>query len=98
MNYKVIANGCPVEVYKERIFPMPYNEFKEMECALFFMTDACDIEIESEIEVKSVVVRPLSLGLEAKIDEGKIKIRIDKPCKFSVDINDSYENNIVVFA
>lgn len=98
MNYKVTADNCPVKVYKERIFPMPYNEFKEMECALFYMTDKSNIEIESEIDVKSVTVRPLSLGLEAKIDDGKIKISLDKPCKFSVEINGSYENNIVIFA
>ena len=65
---------------------------------MFFTDGAAELEIRSQIEVKSVIVRPMSSGIKAELCSGIIKIRLERPCKFSVEINGGYENNLAVFA
>lgn len=98
MNYKVFVNGENANIYKTNIFPMPYNEVQVMEYTQFIMNQPVDIRIESEILVQNAVIRPLSLGLEFSYNEHEIFIHLKKPKKFSVEINGSFYNNLVVFA
>ena len=98
MNYRVKVNGKDIPVYEEKIYPAPYNSTAMMECAMFFMDGTATVEIESEIPVKSVVVRPLSYNIKPQIDGNVIRIRLDSALKFSVEINGSEQNNLAVFA
>ena len=62
------------------------------------MNQPVDIRIESEIFLSSVVIRPLSLGLEYTYFEHEICIHLKEPKKFSIEINGAIYNNLVVLA
>ncbi|MBP3359530.1 MAG: hypothetical protein J6N52_01640 [Clostridia bacterium] len=98
MNYSVKVNGVQTEVFEETVYTVPYNNTETMECVSFEMNGRAELEITSETEVKSVIVRPLSCGVAAEIENGIIKITIDRPMKLSVEINGSVHGNLAVFA
>ena len=98
MNYKVYVNGESAGIYTTNVFPMPYNEVQVMEYTSFQMNQPVDIRIESEAFLNSVMIRPLSLGLEFTYKDHEIVIHLEEPKKFSVEINGSYYNNLLVFA
>jgi hypothetical protein len=98
MNYSVFVNGKSANVYKTNVFPMPYNEVQIMEYTQFKMNQPVDIRIESKVLIHSVMIRPLSLGIEFTYSDHDILIHLEKPAKFSVEINGSYYNNLVVLA
>lgn len=98
MNYKVYVNGESTAICTARVYPMPYNEVQDMEYTSFQMSQPADIRIESEVLLKDVIIRPLSLGVEFTYREHEIIIHLEKAAKFSVEINGSYYNNLLVFA
>lgn len=98
MNYDVIVNGENAQIYKARVFPMPYNELQTIEYTQFKMDKAVDIVIKSATKLKEVIIRPLSLGIEYTYSQYEILIHLKEAKKFSVEINGSYYNNLMVFA
>lgn len=98
MNYSVKVNGVQAEVFEETVFTVPYNNTEAMECVSFDISGRTELEITSETEVESVIVRPLSSKVSARIEDGIIKITIDRPMKLSVEINGSVHGNLAVFA
>ena len=98
MNYTVYRDNCPVKVSESTVFPSPYNSVQKAEYAQFMLKDAAELHIFSIEPVDSVVIRPLSLKLEASCRGNEIIVRVERPMKFSVEINGSSENNLMVFA
>lgn len=98
MNYNVYVNGESANIYTTNVFPMPYNEVQIMEYTQFKMKQPVDIRIESKVFLDSVIIRPLSLGVEFTYQDHEILIHLEEPTKFSVEINGTYYNNLVVFA
>ncbi len=98
MNYKVFKDREQLEVKSCRIYPKPYNSNKVMEYVMFDINERTELLIESETEIESVVIRPLSAAIPFEIRSGKIAVTIDRPVKISVEINGSCENNLMVFA
>ncbi len=98
MNYTVIKEGEKMDVRTATVYPAPYHANKQMEYVQFTMQNPVVLVIESEQEITSALVRPLSLGIEPILEAGKIMINIQKPAKFSLEINESMENNLVIFA
>jgi hypothetical protein len=98
MNYNVLVNGDSVKIKTTNVFPMPYNEVQVMEYVQFKMKQPVNVRIESEQPLQSVIIRPLSLGLEFTYNEHEIFIHLKEPKKFSIEINGTYYNNLVVFA
>lgn len=98
MNYKVFKDREQLEVKSCRIYPKPYNSNEVMEYVMFDMNERTELIIESEKEIKSVVIRPLSAAIPFEIRSGKIAVTIDRPVKISVEINGRCENNLMVFA
>ncbi len=98
MNYKVKVNGEEIQLFKTTVFHPPYNHPSTMPYAIIVMDKPIDIEIISEKTLEDVLVRPLSLNMEYSFDEHSIYIRLEKAAKFSVEINGSYEGNILIFA
>jgi hypothetical protein len=92
------VNGVSANLYKTNVFPMPYNEVQSMEYTQFQMNQPVDMRIESTTLLNNVIIRPLSLGVEFTFHDHEIYIHLEKPIKFSVEINDSYYNNLLVFA
>lgn len=98
MNYTVYRDNSPVKVSESTVFPSPYNSVKKAEYAQFMLKDAAELHILSTEPVESVIIRPLSLKLEASHQGNEIIVRVERPMKFSVEINGSSDNNLMVFA
>ncbi|MBE7059228.1 MAG: hypothetical protein E7389_00225 [Ruminococcaceae bacterium] len=98
MNYKVSIAGEAIPIRTCKVLERPYNRNTYMEYVMLFLKEKTELVIESETEVKSVVLRPLSLGITPTLRDGKIYITLEKSCKFSVEINGSFEKNLAVFA
>lgn len=98
MNYKVLKNSKQLNTESCRIYPKPYNSEEVMEYVMFDIADRTEIVIESEIEIKSAVIRPLNACIPFEIRSGKIALTIDRPVKISVEINGSSDNNLMIFA
>ena len=98
MNYKVLKNGEQLTVQSCGVYPRPYNFDEVMEYVMFTADGKTELVIESETEIKSAVIRPLSANIPFEISFGKIIINIDRPIKLSVEINGSSDNNLMIFA
>lgn len=97
MNYTVKVNGEEIKLFETTIFQPPYNHTDKMPFAVIASDKPTDIEITSEKQLEEVLIRPLSLNLEYSFDDHKIFIHLEKACKFSVEINGSYRENILIF-
>jgi len=98
MNYTVQCNGKEIKLYESTILQPPYNHPDKMPFAVIVMDRPLDLVIRSEIPLESVTIRPLRLQIPYHFDEHHIYIHLDTPLKFSVEINDSYRDNIAIFA
>jgi len=98
MNYKLKVNGIETKLYESQILQPPYNHPDNMPYAIIIMDQPVEIELYSEIPVESVTIRPLRLQLDYHFDEHHIYIHLEKPEKFSVEINGTYRDNILIFA
>ena len=95
-DYKVKINGIPVPTNTARVSRVPFNRRwpghqrqKDQSEAVQFLSLATDepltLEIEPTLPFDQVEVRPRSLGLEPKIADGKITLRLDRPAYFTVE-------------
>lgn len=98
MNYKVYKNGVQINTRSCTIFPKPYNKTDIMEYVMFDSESEADIVIESEKNIESVIIRPLSKKVPYEIRDGKIHMRLGGRAKLSVEINGSSEGNLMIFA
>lgn len=98
MNYKVKVNGEEIRLFESTVLYPPYNNTESMPYAIIVMDKPIDIEIVSEKALDDVLIRPLSLNVSYSYTEHSIFIHLEKACKFSVEINGSYAENILIFA
>lgn len=97
-NYKVFLNNQEIKVYRANVLEPPYNQMSSMEFANFTAPNDCEITIISQKMIKDVVIRPLSYNIHFSYTDHEIKIHLPEPKKFSVEINGSYKDNILIFA
>ena len=97
LNYSVKVNGEEIELRTTTILQPPYNDTDDMPFAIIVADEPVDIEITSKVKIDDVLIRPISLNTAYSFDDEKIYIHLDKPQKFSVEINGSYRNNILIF-
>ncbi len=98
MNYNVTWNGGNVRTLTTDILEPCYNAPSDQEFVIIPSNEGGILTVKSEKPVSSVIVRPLSLGLEPVLsDEHTITLELDKPAKFSLEINGSYQQNLLVF-
>ena len=64
----------------------------------FDFTGRADLEIRSSRPVKSAVIRPLSLGIKPQIAGNTIRFSVEQPCRLTLEINDSIESALHIFA
>lgn len=98
MNYTVKNHGKSIPVRTCTVLEKPYNKPSAMEYILFQLNGPAELEITSEIEIREAVVRPLHANIPFRLDNGKVWITLDKPQKFSLEINGSFYHNLAVFA
>ena len=98
MNYTVFKGGKRLNTFATTVYPAPYNETNNCEFVLFTQDEKTELKIKSAVIVDSVVIRPLSLGIEFSHTDSEITVIVDKPCNFSVEINGDYKTSLLVFA
>jgi len=98
MNYTVKCNGKEIKLYESTVLQPPYNHPDKMPFAVIVMEAPAELEIYSEIPLENVTIRPLRLQIDYCFDEHHIYIHLEKPLKFSVEINGTYKDNIAIFA
>lgn len=99
MNYSVKWNGKSVNVLSAPVYPPCYNEDIPMEFVIISDDKGGVLTVKSDIEIKSAMIRPLSLNMVPEIiDAHTVTVKFNKSEKISLEINGSYENNLVVFA
>lgn len=97
-NYKVKLNGEEKRIYTAPIFPAPYNSLKTQEFAILKFDGAAELEIESAAQIREVTVRPLSAGICCVHDAHTIKIKLLRAANFSVELNGSAADNLLIFS
>ncbi len=99
MNYNVIWNGENKKVMAAMVNEPCYNTYTPCEYALFSSETGGTLTVYSEKEITSAIIRPLSLKLTPIVtDAHTIEIKLDKPEKFSLEVNGSYKGCLLVFA
>lgn len=96
--YRVFLNGEEQKINTAKIYPMPYNSQKTQEFVICDYTDGAVFEIQTEDTVKEAVIRPLSADVKFEFDEHTIKVYPKKALNFSVEINSSIEDNLLIFS
>ena len=97
-DYQLKVDARPVPVYACRVSAVPLNQvwpgyqrpLDQTELAAFAcwdMTGPAQVLIEAQQPVKSVVVRPLSLGIQPQKDGQKISFTLSRPTPIVVEIN-----------
>ncbi len=98
MNYTVNWKEKELPLRTAAIYPSPYHKNSVMEYVSFLLKEPGILRIASRKEVRSAVVRPFSLGIVPRIENGEIVVRLEHPVKFSLEINGSAEDNLLVLA
>jgi hypothetical protein len=99
VDFSVSINKKQIFVYQARVSAIPVNqvwpgyqrplEQTELASFCYFDTDEeVEIEIKSTMDIRKVVIRPLSYGIQPSIKRKTIKFKIKKSCQLVVEIND----------
>lgn len=105
--YQLQINEVPVDIYACRVSKFPINQWwpgyqrpiEQTESAGFAYWDmkgSVKIEITTKKPVKQVVIRPLSLGIQADINAGKISFKLDSIIPLVVEM-DGYHHALHLF-
>lgn len=107
-DFAVSANNKTLFVYQARVSAVPINQVwpgyqrplgqTELASFCYFDTDEeTTIKIKSARKINSVVIRPLSYGIEPEVEGNTIKFKINKPCQVVVEVN-GWHNSLIIFA
>ncbi|MDR1155623.1 MAG: hypothetical protein LBL04_13030 [Bacteroidales bacterium] len=100
-DFKVQINGQPLFVYQARVSAIPVNggvppfhrPLAQTELSSFGYFDAgetVNVEITSHIDVRDVVIRPLSKNIRPDIRGNKISFQVSEPCQLAIEVNDRH--------
>jgi hypothetical protein len=96
--YEVLVDGVPAPVYACRVSAEPFNQvwpgyqrpLEQTELAGFACWDIerpVSVEVRSQRQVESVVVRPRAAGIEARVEGNRISFELDRPRHLVVEVN-----------
>ncbi len=97
-HYEVTVEGQPVPVYACRVSAIPFNQvwpgyqrpLDQTELAGFACWDMAEpvkVVVQSRRPVKSVVVRPMSLGIRPAVEANRITFSLTRPGPVIVEVN-----------
>ena len=100
-NYELTVNTQPVAVYACRVSAVPLNQvwpgyqrpLDQTELAGFAcwdMVQPVTVQIQAKQPVESVVVRPLSLGIQTRKNANTISFTLERPVPLVVEVNGSH--------
>ncbi|HUT33159.1 MAG TPA: glycosyl hydrolase family 28 protein [Planctomycetota bacterium] len=97
-DFELTVGGRKVPVYSCRVSAMPFNQvwpgyqrpLDQTELASFAYWDMATpaaVEIISKRQVQSVIVRPLSRGIQPKVEGNRVSLRLPGPGHLVVEVN-----------
>lgn len=97
-DFEIFVDSKPVFVYQARVskypinqvwpgYQRPVNQTELASFAYFDFNGEVEIQIKSDVEIKSLDVRPREFGIKPTIDGRLIKIKLSKPAQFTVEVN-----------
>ncbi len=100
-DYTVKVNGCEINTNTARVSAVPFNrrwpghqrEISQSETVQFVSLE-CDepllfeVACHFEYDEKNVKIRPKSLGISPKVENGKISFTLPKPAYFTLEVTD----------
>lgn len=107
-DFEMSVDGKPVFVYQARVSKYPVNQIwpgyqrplNQTELASFAGFDfkgEITLEIKSSEEIKTLDIRPKEFGIIPEIEGRTIKLKLDHPVQFVVEVN-GYHQALHVFA
>lgn len=94
----VFLNGEEQKINTAKIYPVPYNSTKFQEFVICDYTNNAVFEIKTDDVIRDVVIRPLSAEVKFEYDEHTVKVYPTRELNFSVEINSSIEDNLLIFS
>ncbi len=97
--FQVFVNNKSSFVYVAPVFFELNNP--ERTCAFTQFDFSGKIRVEvvvSNLDIKSVRIRPTSYGIKYRLKDNKISFELKEPRKVSIEINGNIDDNLVVFA
>ena len=100
-SWELVVAGQTIPVYQCRVSAVPFNQvwpgyqrpLDQTETAAFAywdMAGSARVEIRSRQPIRSVVVRPASLGITPTVDGNRIRFELPRPRPVVVEINGSH--------
>jgi hypothetical protein len=81
-DWEVRANGLPVFVYATRV-----KRGGPASVASFDFSGKVDLEFTCHDQIpRAVAIRPRSLGIKPTVEGQKIRVSLDRPCRFTVEV------------
>jgi hypothetical protein len=96
-DYKVFVNGHEVFVYETGVHFQLENRNKKVGYGIFDADGPVELKVICAKPVKTAVVRPVALGIKARVEGNEILFRMEKPAKVTVDVDGRTEGGLILF-
>lgn len=97
-DYSVQVDGKELFLYKTKVSYPPYRQVKYVPLGYFDFEGSVSVKIKSPVKIESVDIRPKALGIKASFDDYSITFELNCPSKVSIEINNSIDNVLHLFA
>jgi hypothetical protein len=97
-DYNVQVDDKELFLYKTKVSYPPYRKVKTVPLGYFDFEGSVIVKIKSPVKIHSVDIRPKSLGINASFDDYSITFELNRPSKVSIEINNSIDNVLHLFA
>lgn len=97
-DYSVKVDGKELFLYKTKVSFPPYRKVKYVPFGYFDFEGSVSVKIKSPVKIESVDIRPKVLEINASFDDYSITFELNCPSKVSVEINNSIDNVLHLFA
>ncbi|MFC2125120.1 glycosyl hydrolase family 28 protein [Bacteroidota bacterium] len=103
--FNVTVNKRPLSVYDTKVewdaFDLESEKSDPDSASFVYFDFSGKVEVEIEplgIDIREVIVRPLSKGIIPRIEGKAVSFSLDKPQKLSIEINGNSTRNLMLFA
>ena len=97
--YHVTVNGEELGLYPAQV-GLQADVDKKAKAAFgtFDQTGSVTVQVTTDFDFDTVTVRPLSLGIEPKVDGRTVTFTVDNPSNISVEFDDNLQENLHLFS
>ncbi len=95
---KVLFHGKTLSIGQADVFPEPYQQVQKVSYVYFDFDKPGYLEVICDKAYEDIVIRPRNHHIQPECDKQLIRIYIDKPINFSIELNGKKEEALMVFA